>query len=227
MSATFFIKINSLIFQVHISFLFVGHTHEDVDSCFSRISQKLKKNDAETIPALKKFLPNVNELDNMLDIKTWLLPSLRSVTHHTAPHHYRFTRSGGKVCGQYKCQQHKDWVNLPNSFFVWIPKRQPCVLIPDTDDIDTDKLWTQITNMRYLFKEEASVLRWWKNFIESLKQRKRKKVTKKFLESLPRQKPKPRAGNSEEADLPGEIQKLIDKESESRVVSLKKICITS
>ena len=51
---------------------------------------------------------------------------------------------------------------------------------------------------------------------------KEKKVTKKFLESLQRQKPKPRAGNPEETDLPAEIQKLIDKESESRVVSLKK-----
>ena len=116
MSVSIFIKFYSLIFQVHISFLFVGTTHEGVDSCFSRISQRLKKNDAETIPALKQFLPNVKELENMLDIKTWLLPSLRPVTHYTAPHHYSFTRSGGKVCGQYRCQQHKDWVNLPNSF---------------------------------------------------------------------------------------------------------------
>ena len=42
--------------QVHLSFLFVGHTHEDVDACFSHISKKLRMNDAETIPDLKKTI---------------------------------------------------------------------------------------------------------------------------------------------------------------------------
>ena len=206
---------------MHISFLFVGHTHEDVDSCFSQISQKLKKNDAETLTALKQLLPKPTDLDNMLDIKTWLLPSLRKVEHHTAPHHYRFSRSGDKVCGHYKCQQHKVWEQLTDSFFIWTPKRKPSVLHPDTDHLDLDKLWTQITNMRYLFKDENSVLRWWKSFIDGLKQRKRRKVTVKFLEALPRQKTK-ETSQPRTVTLPPEIQKLVDKETESQVVSLKR-----
>ena len=110
----------------------------------------------------------------MLDIKTWLLPSLRWVNHHTDPYHYIFSSGGGKVCGQYKCQQHKYWVKLSDSFLL-PPKRQPSVLIADTDYIDFDKLSTQISNMKHLFKDEPSVLGWWKTFIDSLKHRKEKR----------------------------------------------------
>lgn len=39
-----------------MSFLLVGHTHEDVDQCFSKISQKLKEKDALTIPNLEALI---------------------------------------------------------------------------------------------------------------------------------------------------------------------------
>ena len=38
----------TFLLQVHLSFLIVGHTHEDVDAAFSRISEKLRRLDAET-----------------------------------------------------------------------------------------------------------------------------------------------------------------------------------
>ena len=37
------------LFQIELGFLMVGHTHEDVDQRFSRLSQYLSKNSASTI----------------------------------------------------------------------------------------------------------------------------------------------------------------------------------
>ncbi|VDI09707.1 Hypothetical predicted protein [Mytilus galloprovincialis] len=48
--------------EVHLSFLPVGHTHEDVDAAFSRIAETLRRNDAETMPRLKEMLPNVKDI---------------------------------------------------------------------------------------------------------------------------------------------------------------------
>jgi len=38
--------------QVRVSFLPVGHTHEDVDQMFSKISDEIKRNGSESIPGL-------------------------------------------------------------------------------------------------------------------------------------------------------------------------------
>lgn len=38
------------IIQVQVNFLPVGHTHEDVDQLFSKISAELKRGGAESIP---------------------------------------------------------------------------------------------------------------------------------------------------------------------------------
>jgi len=40
------------IFQIEIGFLMVGHTHEDVDQRFSRLSQYLMKHSATTMEGL-------------------------------------------------------------------------------------------------------------------------------------------------------------------------------
>ena len=38
-----------LYFQIYLSFLMVGHTHEDIDQVFSRVFSYLKKNSAYTV----------------------------------------------------------------------------------------------------------------------------------------------------------------------------------
>jgi hypothetical protein len=40
--------------EVFVSFLLVGHTHEDIDTTFGRWSMKLRENDYPTIPSLMK-----------------------------------------------------------------------------------------------------------------------------------------------------------------------------
>ena len=211
-------KTDFIFFQVHLSFLIVGHTHEDVDALFSKISQKLKKNDAETIPHLKELLPDPTDLENMLDIKTWLQPSLSVVKKHTGPHHYRFSRQNGDVVGHYKSHQDKDWEKLDCSFFSWLPKRKPSILQPNYENIDIEKLSKQIDAMKCMFKDEIPTIRWWNRFLETLKQTKRRNTGIKFLESLPRQKER-EDRNQPESVVPSEVERMIENEVSSQRVS--------
>lgn len=43
-----------------MSFLMVGHTHEDIDQVFSRVSAHLKKNSVYTIDGMINFLVCLN-----------------------------------------------------------------------------------------------------------------------------------------------------------------------
>ena len=64
---------------IHLSFLIVGHTHEDIDQVFSGISAHLKKNSAYTLGDLEQAVYNnnqdvvpVTQLKRMLDYNSWL-----------------------------------------------------------------------------------------------------------------------------------------------------------
>lgn len=202
--------------------MFVGHTHEDVDACFSKIAEKLKRNDAETIPELKQHLPNVTELDHMLDIRSWLLPSLAVVKKHTVPHHFRFLIKDAKVVGEFKFQQQSAWEQIP-SVFRWLPKRKPSILRPNYDNIDIDRLQKQIESMKCFFSDETKTLKWWERFLMTLRRKKVGNVASKFLECLPRQK----ETNTEETRnvIPAELKKLIQKEKEGAPVRYIYTCL--
>lgn len=60
--------------EIYISFLMVGHTHEDVDQVFSRIAVKLKRRNASTLPDLQNVIkeaynpmPECQELKVLFD----------------------------------------------------------------------------------------------------------------------------------------------------------------
>lgn len=56
--------------QVHPRYLNVGHTHEEIDAAFSRISEK--KTEAETVVGLIDLLPYSKHTGGLFDIKGWL-----------------------------------------------------------------------------------------------------------------------------------------------------------
>ena len=72
-----------MTFQVQISFLFVGHTHEDVDQLFSLIAELLRMMEAFTPQALKELLPNCSFLRGLLDYRAWMEPNLMDVKNHS------------------------------------------------------------------------------------------------------------------------------------------------
>ena len=73
------------IWQIKLSFLPVGHTHEDVDQMFSRFSLYLEKHDAVTpqelvtaIEASYTPTPKVHEIKETYNIKDLFQPYLRN-----------------------------------------------------------------------------------------------------------------------------------------------------
>jgi hypothetical protein len=67
--------------EVFVSFLMVGHTHDDIDASFGRWSMKLHEEDFPTIPLLMKSymdLDNVSAIphliEEMSDFKSFIKP---------------------------------------------------------------------------------------------------------------------------------------------------------
>ena len=80
-----------------MSFLLVGYTNEDVDQCFSKISQKLKEKDALIMPDLEALIsssqtphPKVANINTVWNISGWLEPYINQVHNITFPKMYRY-----------------------------------------------------------------------------------------------------------------------------------------
>lgn len=60
------------------AFLYVGHTHEEIDTGFSKIADQLRRNKATKIPIMLSLIPHSRQLKGSYDIKNWLSPCLNS-----------------------------------------------------------------------------------------------------------------------------------------------------
>lgn len=96
----------------------VGHTHEDIDACFSKVSDILRRNDAETLDDLVNLLPNVTNIKYVFDVRSWIEDNIRDVRKHTQPLHYKFKNSGHVVEAFYKGKHDSAWKNLDGGLLV-------------------------------------------------------------------------------------------------------------
>lgn len=75
--------------EVHVSFLMVGHTHEDIDQMFSVISRYLKQHDAPTLSAYKDAIKNVRKVTVyhanavICQTRSFVLSVLSMCLHHS------------------------------------------------------------------------------------------------------------------------------------------------
>lgn len=221
---------------MHLSFLPVGHTHEDVDAAFSRIAETLRRNDAETMPRLKEMLPNVKDIEAIYDIRSWITSSLNDIRKHTKPLHYKFIRdlATHNVKMQYKAFQDSEWktehgiIQLisgkPN-----LPKGIPKVINPQFEKIDINKIKSRIPQWQCLFTDqiEHTEQKWWGGFLghlekirDSLPHRRTKVLSKAkwILPLLPKQQLK-RQRPSVDQDIPAELRRLLENEREECFVS--------
>ena len=87
--------------QYCVSFVLQGHTHEDIDARFSRVSKQLKHNHAKTIPELMKVIAGSLHdetvrpmiFSKLYDVRAWISPYLNEIHNHTLPHVYRYVSS--------------------------------------------------------------------------------------------------------------------------------------
>ena len=61
-----------MILQIQLSFLYVGHTYEDIDQFFSVIAEKLTHQEAQTYKDLVNIYPRCSETQGLFDICGWL-----------------------------------------------------------------------------------------------------------------------------------------------------------
>ena len=87
--------------KIKMQFLPVGHTHEDIDQCFSRIAVALNQQDAYTFESFVTLVrnsilkegdfPEVIQLGHVYDFKKWLGSGTLDVKAWTDNHIYRFS----------------------------------------------------------------------------------------------------------------------------------------
>jgi hypothetical protein len=113
--------------KIKISFLPVGHTHEDCDQMFSCISRRIRHEDIITLEDLKKHViksyaptPSFVHLENMASWTTFLEPFLPSrVDGITFPRVFRVQRDAeGMVRHHYKNQMQTTKKSDP---YCWMP----------------------------------------------------------------------------------------------------------
>lgn len=152
-----------------MSFLYVGQTHEDVDSAFSKISERLKKNDAESLNDLK-LLSNTELLDKMYDVKSWIAPAISDITGVSQPLHYKFERVAQGIYVHYKGQHSQPWEKLHSTILKYCPDGQPPLLDQDFKNIDCKRQLSQVENLSTMYTNPAS-LGIWKKFYSDIANR--------------------------------------------------------
>lgn len=194
-----------------MSFLYVGHTHEDVDAGFSHIAEKLRKTDVEVIDDFVKILPKPEMISVMFNVKEWLAPEIKHLTGISVPLHFRFLRVDDKIVTYYKGQQSSAWIPFTENVLKRIPEGEPSLLQPDYNKLEIDKQLKQVETVQNFFRKSSS-LTTWKDFYGDIESGKRipSDNHRWTLPLLPKQCDTP---DQEMVILPEEIRLLIEKDT--------------
>jgi hypothetical protein len=112
--------------EVELSFLIVGHTHEDIDQRFSCISSTLKRSDVDSLKEMLSLIErgtspteafvSARLLENVWDWKQFITPHLLtgsdSLVGITFPHHMRFYMDNQEATREVRVQ-HKHYCKDP------------------------------------------------------------------------------------------------------------------
>ena len=98
-----------LVKEINISFLYVNHTHADIDAAFSVIANNLRKKSAETLTDLRDMLQNNDIAHGLFNIRDRIAFHIATnVQVRPQPQLFKFEASiGGTLNGFYK-RKHDD-----------------------------------------------------------------------------------------------------------------------
>ena len=167
---------NIYSFQIKLSFLMVGHTHEDVDQMFSRISVHLTGKAIPTLPVLQGLMrdayhstPMVQHLDGLWNYRELGMASAATLQGHSGPHVFRFKEEEGAVQMGYKQWSYKsapykvlDVTPLAAAF-----NRDPdqVLILNDKGNRSLDSMETDLRKWREGGKLSEPDVEWWKAHI--------------------------------------------------------------
>ncbi|KAI8516455.1 hypothetical protein Bbelb_050360, partial [Branchiostoma belcheri] len=93
-----YLVLKGIFEKVEVGYLLVGHTHEDVDQFFSKISSTLQRQDVATVEelihAFNHSFPNVKtwELEAILDVKAFLGDVSNELEQHSSCQAFKFSK---------------------------------------------------------------------------------------------------------------------------------------
>ncbi|XP_072050017.1 uncharacterized protein [Amphiura filiformis] len=175
------------VFQkIRVSFLPVGHTHEDIDQLFSRIAVHLRRFSIPTFTklihllqgAVTKICTTAERFLNYFNIRDWLAPFISEVHDHCKPHAFRFTKNEqGRARMQYKmwAATDEDWkecvVTGEHSYLLLEhPGNTPDRVQPNTTNLRLDTVLADVTKLTKKGQLEGSHLQEWKELIKQLRE---------------------------------------------------------
>ncbi|CAG2199514.1 unnamed protein product [Mytilus edulis] len=137
--------------KIQLSFLYVGHTHEDIDQMFSVFSDRLRHTDATTLPGLHQHLYNAQELHAIgcYNVSGWLDPCIAGVKSYSKSNifRYRYDEANKSVNVYYRKNSEQPWKTLRRGFFKvrpnglpLLPNSNPPVLMASFHLLDMDVL---------------------------------------------------------------------------------------
>ncbi|XP_071143255.1 uncharacterized protein [Mytilus edulis] len=159
--------------KIKLSFLMVGHTHEDIDQMFSRFSIWLNHNSCKTMDSLMNGFQNCYN-PKPTSIKTcqvynyseWITPYLAPMSGHSRHHVYKFKLENGKTKMVFKeWTTTKAWRECEGSDrypLLRLPTTQPKLLQPNFQDLD--KVENSILGARKYIDKEDMI--WWERFFQ-------------------------------------------------------------
>ena len=212
--------------------MYVGHTHEDIDAGFSRISETLKQSEAETLPELKAIIPDCHQLKGMYDIKSWLEPNINVICHHSKPLHFKFFVDStlNSVKAAYKGSFDQPWISMDEPLLNGIPRGCPKFIYPNFDHINCDKMQKCVESWKILFSNEKVQSQWWHTFLSEIKvMQSNKKKLKVYssadniwlLSKIPKQPNIVETTESLEI-IPEKLKLLLQRETDPPKVTTKK-----
>ena len=162
--------------QIKISFLLVGHTHEDIDQMFSCISRRLSKQNARTLLELIReigmsYSPAIeaDTLTFMFDVRKWLDECIVSnLSGHVHQHQFKLVRGpDGKALLFYKkWSTSKTWAPTGGlQLLTKLPKGAPMDITPAVEKMNLKKMEQDLPKYQLNFDEDTT--RWWKAFIQN------------------------------------------------------------
>lgn len=212
----------------------VGHTHEDIDACFSKLADKLRRNDAETLDDLIALLPSVTVINYVYDVRTWIQDSICDLRKHTRPLHYKFRSNDAIVETFYKGKYDSPWKKLEggilardNNHKIRTIRGSPKLSQINFDGIGLQKISSHLNHWKCLFSDQIdhTQFHWWKDFLklwkkceENASERRRQFLANAqwILPTLPKQQTADE--NEEEFVLPDTIQNMMDDEQVEPIV---------
>lgn len=156
-----------------LTFLPVGHTHEDIDQMFSRFAYVLAHTNTESLEDLEHNLymgytpaPQVEEVPYTANFREWIADPVKKLHGHFKPHVFKFAVDlGGKVMVQCKAwSRRRTWMPEGGLNFIScdnllqeMPAQQH---LTEMKDLDIQAIFAGVVKVESMFKRESSMQEW-------------------------------------------------------------------